>query len=438
MKKLILASAVLCAAFTIACSESPSKKEGNIETKSDISAPKTEETNIETDTIIKFYLNRIKVDPNDYFNYNKLGEVYIQKARETGDISYYDTAEASFKEALALFPDNYFANVYLGQIKISKHDFAAALPFARKSIELKPEDSYGYGILGDVHINLGQYGEAKAAYEKMASIQQNYNSLIRLSHINELYGRADEAVRYMSQAAEQGAIQALTREYRAWVEYALGELYFNSGRLKEAEERYKSSLAIQQRYHYALSGLAKVRATEGNYTEAIELYKEAIDVVPLPLFAASLGDVYKKSGNANEAQKQYDLVEYIGLLSKVNEVLYNRELALFYADHDIKLDEALSLAERELEARRDIYTYDTLAWVLYKNGKFKEALSHSNEALKLGTKDASLYFHAGMINLRLGNAAGAQELLKRALAINPHFHIIHSEEAKNALRELSK
>src|SRR5439155_1501071 len=82
---------------------------------------------------------------------------------------------------------------------------------------------------------------------------------------------------------------------------------------------------------------------------ALELYKRALGVIPLPDYAAALGDVYARIGRSDEARRQYDLVEYIGRLNAINKVIYNRELAYFYADHDMKLEQALDLAKKELE-----------------------------------------------------------------------------------------
>ena len=45
----------------------------------------------------------------------------------------------------------------------------------------------------------------------------------------------------------------------------------------------------------------------------------------------------------------------------LNRVLYNRELVYFYADHGLQPAEALELARREIEVRKDIYGYDALA-----------------------------------------------------------------------------
>ena len=156
----------------------------------------------------------------------------------------------------------------------------------------------------------------------------------------------------------------------------------------------------------------------------------------MPEYIAALGDVYSKIGRSDEARKQYELVEYIGKLSALNKALYNRELAYFYADHDVKLKEGLELARRELEYRRDIYAYDVLAWNLHKNNQSEEAGAAIREALKLNTKDARLFYHAGMIYHRLGDKQKAREYLSRALETNPHFHIFSAENAARTLKEL--
>jgi hypothetical protein len=58
------------------------------------------------------------------------------------------------------------------------------------------------------------------------------------------------------------------------------------------------------------------------------------------------------------------------------------------------------------------------------------------EALKLGTKDAKLFFHAGMIYNALGRREKAREYLTRALATNRHFHVLLAEVAERTLRGL--
>jgi tetratricopeptide (TPR) repeat protein len=118
-------------------------------------------------------------------------------------------------------------------------------------------------------------------------------------------------------------------------------------------------------------------------------------------------------------------------------VLANRELALFYADQGIKLPEALELARKELEVRHDIYTWDTLAWVLYKNGRSQDAAQAMDKALSLHTSDALLLFHAGMIYHSLAKDSAARDFLTRALETNQPFHIFQVDLAGRTLEGIA-
>jgi len=76
---------------------------------------------------------------------------------------------------------------------------------------------------------------------------------------------------------------------------------------------------------------------------------------------------------------------------------------------------------------------DVLSWALYKSGQYEEAMGYSQEALRLGTRDALMLFHAGMINDKLGNGAAAREYLSRALEINPGFSVLYADQAARSL-----
>jgi len=55
------------------------------------------------------------------------------------------------------------------------------------------------------------------------------------------------------------------------------------------------------------------------------------------------------------------------------------------------------------------------------------------EALRLGTRDARLFYHAGMIAQAAGDRSGAREYLKQALALNPQFDPMQATIAKRVL-----
>jgi tetratricopeptide (TPR) repeat protein len=386
-----------------------------------------------TDLLVERLQGRIKVWSGDQEAYVQLGGAYLQKARETGDPAYYARAEGTLLKALELKPNSNSAMNALGALALGRHQFQEAAEWARRSLEINPAVANTYGILGDAQVELGQYAAAIETFQTMVDLKPNLNSYARVSYARELMGDLEGAIAAMKMAVPPGASET---ESAAWALTQLGNLYFNTRRVDEAAKQYEAALRAFNGYHLALTALGKVRAAQGRYAEAIDLYQQAVAIIPQPSTLAALGDLYAKIGKPAEAQLQYDTVEFIARLAAINQQIYNRELSLFYSDHDIKLEEALALATREMAVRQDIYGHDALAWALYKNNRLDEAAAGMAEAMKLGTQDANLYYHAGMIHYRLGQPERAREYLEHALALNPHFSLLQSDRAKETIAEL--
>ena len=64
------------------------------------------------------------------------------------------------------------------------------------------------------------------------------------------------------------------------------------------------------------------------------------------------------------------------------------------------------------------------------NGRDREAAVYARKALALGTRNALFAFHAGMIQLALGDRAAARSFLADALDTNPHFSLLWSPTAR--------
>ena len=109
-------------------------------------------------------------------------------------------------------------------------------------------------------------------------------------------------------------------------------------------------------YHLGLAAKARGRIAAGDLAGAVAFYQRSLDRVPLPDTAIALGDLYMKLGREDAAAKQYELVEFIERSAAGGANLYSRQLALFWANHDWKLPEALDIAFRDGHARSDIYT----------------------------------------------------------------------------------
>ena len=389
-----------------------------------------------TDELITFWRGRFERDPRDFISLTFLGDAFIRKARETGDVSEYERADATLRKALELHPNYEVAQAYLSSVQYTKHDFQSALDLASRVYAAHPGAIQSLATIGDAQLELGNYTEAEAAYQKLLEKNPSPPVYSRLARLAWLQGRPEEALNSMRRAADESLAVDRAGENVAWYQFQLAELYFNTGQIEEAAKRYTAALDSFNNYYLALAGLGKARAAEGRYDEAISLYERAAAIVPQPDFLAALGDLYALTGHPDKAQRQYDTVEFIGKLAAINKVIYNRQLALFYANHDLKPAEALDLARKELTVRKDIYGYDALGWALYKNGRYQEAATAIEQAMKLGTRDSMLYYHAGMIYKDSGDQQRARTMLTGALSINPHFSPLYAPRAQQALAEL--
>jgi tetratricopeptide (TPR) repeat protein len=399
-----------------------------------------------TERIIRNMQSRVQSNPKDPAAYSALGAAFFQQARETGDVEDFQLAEQSLNKSLDLVNADFSADAALStmaEVCMGEHRFTDAITYARKALSLGSGDLSSFAIVGDANADMGEYERAAVAYSRLdisgeaaAEPRNVYVRDSRTSYLKFVSGDTPGAIRLMQSAVTAGTEARLPAENLAWLYFELGEYEFQAGDAAAANEAYLNALNIHPGDYRALAGLGKLRGNQGRYAEAIKLYQSAIAVVPMPMYVAELGDLYSRAGNLAEAKKQYQLVEYIGMLGHINQVLHNRDLALFYADHDIKLDESLALAQKEFEVRHDIYTWDALAWALYKSGKYQEASDAINNALRPGTRDALLFFHAGMIASRLGQTTQAKARLQEALEINPQFHVIYAAAARQQLQIL--
>jgi tetratricopeptide (TPR) repeat protein len=370
---------------------------------------------------------QVRSNPTDVVGLGLLGLAYQQRARETGDPSYYTKSEGVLRQALRYSPDDLVATGGLGTLALSRHRFREALALGRRAVALSPSTARGYGVVGDSLVELGRYREAFAAFDRMASLKPSLSSYARVSYARELLGDVRGAAQAMRLAIDAAVGQP---EALAWSHTQLGKLLWSQGRVAAAEREYRSALAVRPRYVYAFDGLAQVEAARGHLHLAVGYERRAAETIPLPQFVAALGDVEQVAGNETEARRQYALIGAIQKVLRANGVKTDLETALFDVDHAVRLPKALLLARAARNERPSIDGDDVLAWALTRNGQCTDALHYSKRALRLGTLDATKFFHRGMVERCLGHQTDAKTWFRRALSLNPHFSLLWAPLAR--------
>jgi len=355
--------------------------------------------NLKTDDRIAMYsaiVNTKPTDrPGDPAHYQVLlASAYIQKSRETTDFSYLDHAVSILSSVLFADSSNYEALRLLTETQLERHLFATAVESSRRLIQISEADPWNWGTLGDAYVEMGEYEKGAEAYQKMVSLRPDLASYNRAAHFHFLYNDVPGAIAIMKKAIEAGSSSP---ENVAWCMVDLGNIYFKSGQAALAQQAFTDALRTFRNYHPAYAGLGRVLAESGDVKGAIANYRRAQEITPLPDYAAALYDLYKKSGQTDLAAKQMELLDVIDKVSIAGGEKANRNLVLAFADHDVKLGRALELAEGELEFRRDVYSYDALAWALYKNHRIAEAQQYMEKALALKTPEPGFRMHAEII-----------------------------------------
>src|SRR5580692_5030081 len=181
----------------------------------------------ETDTQIQILQDRVKDVPSDYAGYDGLGSAFFQKARETGDIAYYDLAEQTLNKALALAPQDFRAAdplVHMALVYMGEHRFQDALAYAQKAISLGSGNLPAFAIEGDAYTDMGDYDAAAAAYNALQTLGRATSSPLALAYMSDsriaylrfLHGDSVEAIGLMKNAITAALQTNMPRENLAW------------------------------------------------------------------------------------------------------------------------------------------------------------------------------------------------------------------------------
>src|SRR5205085_6444336 len=141
-----------------------------------------------TAAVILRLQDALRTEPDNLHGLDLLGLAYQQRARETGDPTYYSKSGGVLHRALRLSSNDLIATSGLGSLALSRHRFQEALALGRRARPLAPATARNYGVIGYALVELGRYKQAFASFDEMARLVPNIDSYARISYARDLRG----------------------------------------------------------------------------------------------------------------------------------------------------------------------------------------------------------------------------------------------------------
>jgi len=258
-----------------------------------------------------------------------------------------------------------------------------AVIYGRLTLRLRPDFSLAQILLGGLLESLDRGEDAAELYRVVnPKSPLAWSAQLRLASLLDDLKRADEAADLLRSMSEKNKVrhEALIR---------LGDLLRSKERFDESSEAYTG----------AITRVGKMDKSHWSI-----LY--------------SRGITYERSNRWPLAEK--DFLQAIDLSPDQPFVL--NYLGYSWVDKGLHLDRARKMIERAVELRpNDGYIVDSLGWVLYRLGEYKQAAEHLERAVVLRPEDPTINDHLGDAYWRVGRLLEAQFQWSRALSLKPEM-----------------
>jgi tetratricopeptide (TPR) repeat protein len=282
-------------------------------------------------------------------------------------------------------------------------------------------------IRADLDFQHGDYQAAENGYLDVLQREKSWGALARLAYFRGKMGDVTGADRLYEEAQDQLTAKEM-RAY-AWLEVQRGFLDFARGRHGEARSHYRRADAAYPGYWLVEEHIAELLGAESRYEEAAAICQRIVSTVDRPDLDQAIGELYELAGQSGSALywKERALGAYLRS-AQHGEVHYYHHLVDYYADVVEDGREAVKWACKDLHLRQNFATQRALAWSLYRDRQFSDALHWIDRALASGVVDALLDSRAAEIYRAVGNEIEGRKLRERALGLNPNvagFHLHH-------------
>ncbi len=204
-------------------------------------------------------------------------------------------------------------------------------------------------------------------------------------------------------------------------EMARADALYKSGKTDAAMEVIEQLTKSQPEAPVVFVTFGDMLRRQERYGDAAAAYDKALAQLGEPkpphwVIYYSRGIAFERTGQMNKAEADMRLA--LTLNPDQPQVL--NYLGYAFVDANRNLEEALGMIERAVAARPDDgYIIDSLAWALYRMGRFDEAVEPMERAAELEAVDPIVNDHLGDVYWVVGRKLEADFQWRRALSFDP-------------------
>lgn len=373
----------------------------------------------------------------------QLAVAYLASVGHAGPVDARDAidkAASRLTEAIKLDPHYSEAVLMYAELQVRSGNATAVIDLLQQLIKEQPQIANGHYLLAAAYRAVHEDGQALTVFQQMASLfpkdprpplgageiliaqkraTEGRNELEKSIAISPEYLPATEAIVNLDIAekkydAAKERVQRLIEKNgtQALLWGLRGKIYLAQNDMSHAEADLLKAINLDPKLEPAYLLLADVYETSNRQDQAIAKLSEFIENSKSVPALLRLAKLYEMTKNFRAARETYE--KLIAQSADHAEALNN--LALIDYEQFGQLNTAYDLAQRARElAPNDPHVADTLGWILFKKGEYRNALPLLKESAAAMPDVLEHQFHLGMTHYMLGQEEEARTVLQRAI-----------------------
>jgi tetratricopeptide (TPR) repeat protein len=288
-----------------------------------------------------------------------------------------------------------------------------AVAILKKQAVASPDDPEPQFQIGQSLLSQGKSQEAREAFTRVLTLAPDHlGALSQLVVLDQREGKNNEAMARVDAFISAHPESAHAHLLKAGLFYARKEF-------KEAETSAIKAIELKPDESAAYVMLVRIQTTDGRVTEAVDRLNQLLANSPDNREARiHLASLLQQLGRVDESRAS--LLEMIKADPDFAPAYNN--LAYLESQVASNLDQALEYARKARSlAPNDPSIADTLGWIEWQRGNFRQALPLILEAASRLPEYATVQYHLGMAHYMMYQFPEAMAGLDKALAIEGPF-----------------